>query len=167
MPHVGYKHTDAARRAISIAKRGVPFSAERKVQHGVRQREVTSADSYRKKMSEVKKGVPMPLDSPNGASEKNKNAKDWWLIKNQIHYRFRSVSKFVRDNKHLFTEDELTEYKTESRPAKVYRATVMLRQLLLLKKDGTPVISNHEWAGWTIGDKWAQGFYEQKEKLNA
>lgn len=163
MPLAGYKHSLAARLAMSAAKTGVPFTAQRKEQHGEMQRELHRTERYRKIMSAVKKGKPAPMDSRVGASEKNWRAKDWWFIKNQVHYKFRSLNKFVRDNKHLFTEDELTEYKNDGRLAPVYRATVMLRNLLLIKKNGVPAVPTHEWNGWTIGDKWAQGFYDDKE----
>lgn len=164
MPKLGYRHTDAAKHLIAAAKRGVPFTPQRKAAHRIKMIKATSTETYREKMAAVKIGKPQPLDGLNGASENNIHAKDWWLIKNQVHYRFRSLSKFVRDNTHLFDADELTEYKTESRGAKVYRATVMLRRLLLLKKDGTPAIPTHEWHGWTIGEKWAQGFYNKRNE---
>lgn len=163
MPCKGFKHTDASRAAMRRAHTGLTFSESHKENHLAAIRKATADPEYIAQMSKIKKGVAMPLDSLAGASEKNRNAKDWWFIHNQVHYKFRSLNKFVRDNKHLFTEDELTEYKTEGRAAKVYRATVRLRQLLLLKKDGTPMIPNHEWHGWTIGDKWAQGFYDAKQ----
>lgn len=160
MPVKGFRHSVEARQQMSASHFGKKFSESHKANHLKAARELTSKPEYREKMSRVKKGTVNPLDGLNGASEKNKNAKDWWFIHNQVHYKFRSLNKFVRDHKHLFSDEELTEYKTEGRAAKVYRATVMLRQLLLVKKDGSPVRPTHEWNGWTIGEKWEQGFYD-------
>lgn len=143
-----------------MPKKGYKFSEEHAKNHLAAVRKATRTVEFREKMRKIKTGVPLPISSLVGASETNKNAKDWWFIKDGRHYRFRSLNKFVRDNNHLFTDDELTEYKTEKRCAPIYRATVMLRNLHLLKKDGTPKIPSHEWNGWTIGEKWEQGFYD-------
>ncbi len=156
----GSNHSEQAKKKMSKSHTGLKFSAEHKMNHLISVRLATSKPEYKSKMSTIKKGVAMPLESLSGASEKNKNAKDWWFIKDGRHYRFRSLNKFVRDNKHLFSAEELTEYKTEGRGAPIYRATVMLRNLHLIKKDGTPKVPSFEWNGWTIGEKWEQGFYE-------
>jgi hypothetical protein len=160
MPVKGFRHSVESRQKMSASHFGKKFSESHKENHLKAIREALSKTEYRVQMSRVKKGTVNPLDGLNGASEKNKNAKDWWFIHNQVHYKFRSLNKFVRDHKHLFSDEELTEYKTEGRAAKVYRATVMLRKLLLVRKDGSPVIPTHEWNGWTIGEKWEQGFYD-------
>ena len=156
----GTHHTQEARLKMSASHIGKKFSESHKENHLYATREATSKPEYKQLMAKIKKGKALPLDGKNGASEKNKNAKDWWFIHNQVHYRFRSLNKFVRDHKHLFSDEDLTEYKSEGRAAKLYRATVMLRHLLLLKKDGTPRVPTHEWNGWTIGEKWEQGFYD-------
>lgn len=161
MPLKGFNHSDDSRLQMSVSHLGLKFSKSHKENHLNAVRRVTSDPEYRSQMSKIKKGTVNPLRGKNGASETNINAKDWWFIHNQVHYKFRSLNKFVRDHKHLFSPEELTEYKTEGRAAKVYRATVMLRNLLLTKKDGTPRIPTHEWNGWTIGDKWEQGFYDK------
>ena len=137
-----------------MPSKGYKYSEEHAKNHLAAVRIATSDPKYKKNMSRTKKGVAQPIESRVGATEKHHRAKEWWFIKSGYHYKFRSLNKFVRDNKHLFTDEELTEYKTEKRAAPIYRATVMLRNLHLLKKDGTPVISNHEWNGWTIGEKW-------------
>jgi hypothetical protein len=160
MPVKGFRHSVESRQQMSKSHTGLKFSEPHKNNHLKAVRKATSKTDYREQMSKIKSGTVFALDSLNGASEKNKNAKDWWFIHNQVNYKFRSLNKFVRDHKHLFSEDELTEYKTEGRAAKVYRATVMLRNLLRVKKDGSPVVPNHEWNGWTIGEKWEQGFYD-------
>ena len=137
-----------------MTAKGCKYTEEHKKNHLKAVRHFTSQPKYKLKMRMIKKGKAMPINSLVGASETNKNAKDWWFINRGVHYRFRSLNKFVRDNKHLFSDEELTEYKTEKRAAKIYRATIMLRNLHLLKKDGTPRIPSHEWNGWTIGEKW-------------
>lgn len=156
----GTNHSNDTRLQMSVSALGKKFSEAHKFNHLEAVRLANSKPEYRVHMSEVKSGKALRVDSLSGASESNKNAKDWWFIHNQVHYKFRSLNKFVRDHKHLFSDEELTEYKTEGRAAKVYRATVMLRNLLLVKKDGTPSVPNHEWNGWTIGEKWEQGFYD-------
>ncbi len=164
MSFAGIKHSDESRLQMSVSHLGKRFSGSHKENHLNAVRDALSKPEYREKMSKVKTGKAYRLDAGNGASETNIRAKDWWLIHNQVHYKFRSLNKFVRDHKHLFSPDELTEYRSEGRAAKVYRATVMLRNLLLLKKDGSPKVPSHEWNGWTIGEKWEQGFYEQSGK---
>lgn len=166
MPVKGFRHSVESRQQMSKSHTGLTFSESHKENHLKAIREAVSKPEYRLQMSMVKKGTVNPLDGLNGASEKNKNAKDWWFIHNQVHYKFRSLNKFVRDHKHLFSDDELTEYKTEGRAAKVYRATIMLRNLLRVKKCGNPVVPNHEWNGWTIGEKWEQGFYDPSHLKN-
>jgi hypothetical protein len=116
-------------------------------------------------LSAMKKGVMNPFDGRNGAGENNINCKHWWFIKNGIHYRFKSLNKFVRENTHLFSGDELTEYKTEGRLSPVYQATVMLRNLHLLKKNGEPLIPSFTWHGWEIGEKWAEREYANERRI--
>ncbi len=142
MPKLGCKHS---------------IEAKEKIRKGCVK--AFSTQKHREKMRRAKTGTPLAINSLSGASETNKFAKDWWFIKDGKHYRFRNLNKFVRDNKHLFTDDELTEYKTENRLAPVYRATTMLRNLLLVKKDGSPIIPSYNWNGWTIGEKWENGHY--------
>jgi len=140
--------------------KGYKYSKEHAKNHLAAMRTATSTIEYKDNMSKARSGIAMRIDSLRGASETNENAKDWWFIKRGVHYRFRSLNKFVRDNKDLFTDEELTEYKTENRAAPVYQATVRLRQLLLLKKDGKPIIPSYVWHGWTVGEKWEQGYYD-------
>ena len=153
----GYRHSEEAKAKMSASHRGLEFSSEHKENHLRAVRIATSKPEYREAMRRIKTGKAMPLDSRSGASEKNKNAKAWLFIKNQTSYTFTNLNKFVRDNKHLFSLEDLTEYRSEKRVAPIYRATVMLRNLHLLKPDGTPVIPNHEWNGWTIGEKYEGG----------
>ena len=153
----GYKHSEEAKAKIAASHTGLKFSSEHKENHLRAVRIATSKPEYREKMRSIKTGKAMPLDSLSGASEKNKNAKAWLFIYNKVPYAFTNLNKFVRDNKHLFSLEDLTEYKSENRAAPIYRATVMLRNLHLLRADGTPVIPNHEWNGWTIGEKYEGG----------
>jgi len=157
----GFKHSQASRQQMSNSHTGKKLSESHRKNLTDAVRIATSKDTYKDKMRTIKKGVAMPVDSLSGASPSNKLAKDWWFIKNKVHYRFRSLNHFVRTNTHLFTKEELTEYKSEGRAAKIYRATVMLRNLHLLDKDGNPRVPRHEWNGWTIGEKWYQGYYNQ------
>ena len=162
MPKLGWKHSEDSKNKISASLKGKTFSVEHAKNHLAAVRISTQKSEYRSAMSKTKKGISMPTNSLTGASETNKNAKDWWFIKDSVHYRFRSVSNFVRQNKHLFTDWELKEYTSEKRLAIVYRATIALRSLHLIKKNGRPVIPSHQWNGWTIGEKWDQGYYDNE-----
>jgi len=153
---IGYTHSDQVRAKISASHKGKKFADSHKENHLEAVRKSSQRCEYREKMSAAKKGMPLPIDGKNGAGTNNKNAKYWWFIKDGKHYRFKSLNKFVRDNKHLFTADELTEYKTEKRLAPIYRATVMLRNLHIVKKNGQPLVPSFTWHGWTIGEKWAE-----------
>lgn len=150
----GFKHSEESKAKMSAAHMGMKFSIEHKENHLRSIRIATSKPEYQEKMRRIKTGKAMRVDSLSGASETNKKCKEWLFIHNKISYAFTSLNKFVRDNKHLFSPDELTEYKSENRAAPIYRATVMLRNLHLLKADGTPAVPNHEWHGWTIGEKY-------------
>lgn len=164
MPKKGWKHSEETKQAMGKYRLGIPLTEEHKNNIRVALSDIQKTPEYRAKISRALMGVPNPIDGLNGASETNHNCKDWWFIKRGKHYRFRSLNKFVRDNKHLFTDEELTEYRSEKRLAPIYRATVMLRQLHLLKKDGTPKVPSFVWNGWTIGEKWEQGFYKAESK---
>lgn len=153
-PFKGLKHSEESKAKMSSAHKGLKFSIEHKENHLRSTRIATSKPEYRENMRRIKTGKAMRIDSLSGASAKNKHCKEWLFIHNKISYSFTSLNKFVRDNKHLFSPEELTEYKSENRAAPIYRATVMLRNLHLLKADGTPVIPSHEWNGWTIGEKY-------------
>lgn len=157
---IGYRHTEETLEKMRIGRLGKKFTPEQKERHLAAVRKSSSSERYRKNMSLAKTGVKQPYYSKVGAGPNNKNSKMWWFIKDGVHYRFKSLNRFVRENKHLFTEDELTEYKTESRPSPIYRATVMLRNLQLIKKNGEPAVPSCRWHGWTIGEKWEQGFYD-------
>ena len=150
----GQKHSEEAKAKMSASHTGFKFSSEHAENHLKAVRIATSKPEYVENMRRIKTGKALSLDSLSGASEKNKNAKEWLFIHNKVHYAFKSLNKFVRDNKHLFSPEELTEYRSEKRTAPIYRATVMLRNLHLLKADGTPAIPSHEWNGWTIGEKY-------------
>ncbi len=108
--------------------------------------------NYKDKMSKVMTGIIRDINGGSGAGENNSHAKTWWIIKNKKHYKFKNLSKFVRDNKILFSEDELKEYNQKRRYNQCL-ASVMLRNLYVIKKDGTPLIPSQEWHGWTIVDK--------------
>jgi hypothetical protein len=149
MPKKGWRHSDESKAKMRVKRGPRPWGDAHKKAH----LETVQTQEYRDRMSLVKSGVALPIDSKAGAGENNKNAKLWWFRKDGVNYRFKSLNKFVRDNKHLFSDEELTEYRSEKRAAPVYRATVMLRNLHLLKKDGTPLVPSNEWSGWTIGDK--------------
>ena len=157
---IGYRHSKETLNKISAKKTGTKFTDNHKANHLKAVRASSKRPEVRANMSKAKKGIAQPLDGKNAANENNKRAKNWWFIKDGIHYKFTSLNNFVRDNKELFTDDELNEYKTEGRAAKIYKATVMLRNLQLLKKNGDPMIPSCRWHGWTIGEKWEQGFYE-------
>ena len=153
---VGHKPTNEMVDKAALKNRGREWGIEQKKAHA----KAVNKPSYKKHMAAIKTGIPMPIDATNGAGENNKNAKYWWFIKDGVHYKFKSLNRFVRENKHLFTEDELTEYKSENRVTPVYRATVMLRNLHLLNSKGEPMVPSLKWHGWTIGEKWEQGFYD-------
>lgn len=108
-----------------------------------------SNPEYLKKASKVRKGIPLPLNSRAGATENHFKAKTWWFIKNKKHYKFKNLSKFIRDNKHLFEEEDVKMYD-----ARNCKAGYSLRRLLQIdKKTGNPIVPSHFWKGWTIGDK--------------
>lgn len=114
-------------------------------------------EKHRELVSSIKKGVPLTT-----AKTKRNSAQHFKAItgilrspRNTTH-RFKNLTKFVRDNKHLFTEEE-TRHKPY-RDSSTYRCNAISGLMSVISgRRGT-------WKGWTVVS-FTETFYNRGESL--
>jgi hypothetical protein len=97
------------------------------------------------KLSLATKGKPQNIEKSTGAHENNHKAK-WWSFINKANgfiLEGKNLSQLIRDNPHMFDDDDVLITKKND-----CRASICLRQLMTKKTEKTK--PKNSWKGWMV-----------------